>query len=178
MNRHESLAFKLSLAKSALKTCFVTNALANGICFYFLSHGEGRAMADFGFNAMATAFILSLICFPCAQLMANGMDKRGELDAHTYDRDDHLLIHFFPKGRLAQTLIAAILITIVFGPLESGIAVIAGFAAGNLVPLVPGTIIHGVCAGLMGLANMYLGYVGRFTTLRAEKQAIEPVAEY
>ena len=77
---------------------------------------------------------------------------------------------------MKQTLIAAILITIVFGPFESGIAVIAGFASGNLVPLIPGTIIHGICAGLMGLASMYLGYVGRFTTLRAEKQEMGLVA--
>ena len=173
MNPTASLNFKLSLAKSALKTCFLTNFVCNGLAYYLLSRNTVKTLSGFAFNALCTAFILSLICCPCAQLMANGMEKKGQLTAHTYDRNDHMLIHFFPKGRLGQTIAAAVLITIVFGTLECGVAVLAGFGAANEVPLIPGTIIHGFCAGLMGLANMYIGYVGRFTTLRAVQPAEE-----
>lgn len=166
--KREYVEFKLSYLKSTFLTCGLTNALANGGCYYlFNSHSGNKGALDFVINAAVTAFVLSLICAAFAALSVKAKYKKGEIPEKIYTRNGHLLMHFFPRGTTGQVFASAIVVTLLFTFISGGAVVVFGCAQAG-VPLMQGVVMHGILAGLMGVTNMYLMCVARVSTFEEE----------
>ncbi len=168
MSTQNNVAFKMSYLKSAFITCGSTNCIANGLCYYLFNRAaDNKTAVGFVINAAVTAFVLSLICAAFAALSVAAKYKKGQIPSGIYSREDHLIIHFFPRGTKGQVFAAALVVTVVFTFVSGGTVVLCGFAQTG-VPVVPGMIMHGILAGLMGVTNMYLMCAARVSVFEEE----------
>lgn len=168
------MEFKLHKLKSSLVACALTNAIANGGCYYLMNRSHApKTLMEFVINAAATAFILSLLCSGIYFAEIGAKAKKGKLPETSYDRNDHLLVYFFPRKPAAQLFAIALYVTVVFIVISSGIYGLLGF---NGIPVVPGMILHGILAGGMGLTNVYLAWVCRLTSLKEVGERSSSVA--
>lgn len=171
MNNNAINDFKLSYLKSAFISCGLTNCIFNALCYYFMHRSaEPMDAAGFVINACVTAFILSLISAAAGVPTVHGKYKKGKIPPLTYTRDTYLLMKFFPRGAKGQVFATAVVVTLIFIFVSSGLVILTGYAA-KPIPVIPGTIIHGIQTGLMGTANMYFICVARVSTLEEKRLA-------
>lgn len=157
----ESSAFKLSYLRGCIVSCWLTNCIANGGCYYLFNHtAEPKTAVGFVINAAVTAFILSLICAGFAVLTVDAKYKKGLVPAGTCTRNNSLVAYLFPRGKVGQVLACAVVVTVLFTLLSGGVVVLCGFAESG-VPVLAGMCMHGILAGFMGLTNMYLMLLAR-----------------
>lgn len=175
MGSKRAMEFKIEFLKSSIMSCWFTNCIANGGCYYLFNHTAGdKSAVGFVINAVVTAFVLSLICAACASLSVTAKYKRGNVPERAYERDGHLLIHFFPRGVKGQVFACAVVVTLLFAFISGGTVIICGFAGG--VPVIPGMVMHGILAGCMGMTNMYLMCAARLSSFEEEK-LIQPASQ-
>ncbi len=162
------LQARFSYMKSQLITCASTNFLFNGLCYYFLSGGKEKSAVEFCINGTITAFILALICGAIGALTVDAKCKKGALPLGTYTWESNMIVSKFPKkGKLGQTVAAAIMVTIKFVFICAGVPVLVG-CAGKTIPVLEGAILHGICAGAMAMFTMYYMLVARCATYYEE----------
>lgn len=167
----EKVKARRKFMKSMVLTNATTNFVANGGCYYGLSHGVEKTAVGFLFNGVATAFILALICGAFAILTVDSKCKKGAFPADNYRWGDHMLVDSFPKkNKWLQLLVASLWTAVIFIPVSAGIPVLIG-CAGKTIPVMTGAIAHGFQAGLMALTINYFMMVCRCCSFAAEQEA-------
>lgn len=165
---NKSMEFKLETLKSGIIGTGLTNAIFNGLAYYLMNRSHGpKMLLDFTIGAAATGFILSLICSGILFATIKAKAKKGKLPETTYDRNDHLLMFFFPRKAFPQLLAISAFVMVEFAVIASGVFGILGYSATG-IPLMHGVILHGILCGGMGLTNVYLSWVCRLTSLKEE----------
>lgn len=155
----KTLSGKLNLLKGSIITTLIPNALANGVVYYFMNRNNEKTAFDFWLGGTITAFVLALICGICVIPTINKKIKDGKLSVETYTKDNHIIGHIMPNNTFLQLLLIAVLVTIIFTFVSGGIPVIAGYSA-TAIPVVTGTILHGIQCGFMGVTTLYFVMIG------------------
>lgn len=170
MNPVKAMEFKKSVFKSTWIGYGLVNVIVNAAIFYFSNRAKGTVqLADYTINIAITGIILSLICSGFVMLTISAMNKKGQIPEHNYDRRDHIIAHFLPKNALLQLIVVIAIITVHFTVFGTGLCVVCGFA--TEIPVTVAAMINGVLCGLMGMSNVYLMYVARLTSIKANSIA-------
>lgn len=169
MDPVKSMEFKKGVFKSTWIGYGLVNVIVNAVVFYFSHRNEsGVFRSAFTTNIIFTGVILSLICSSFVMLTLSVMNKKDQIGEHSYDRRDHLLIHFFPKNSVLQLIVVTILVTLHFTVFGTGLCVVLGYS--ESIPVLQAAIINGILCGLMGMSNVYLMYVARITSYKMKNK--------
>lgn len=166
MNPIKSMQFKMSVLKSTWIGYGLVNVIVNAAIYYFSNRSKGVVrLQDYTINIAITGVILSLICSGFVILTIAGMNKKGQIPEHSYDRRDHLIAHFLPKRTVLQLIAITAMITLHFTVFGTGLCAVCGFS--SEIPVKAASLINGLLCGMMGMSNVYLMYVARLTSIKA-----------
>lgn len=139
---------------------WIPDAVCNGAVYYLMNRNSGKSLFGFWIGGTITAFILALICGACLIAPIDKKIKSMAIPKNLFTKENCMVARIMPKKTFGQLLVTAALVTFVFVFVSGLLPLACGFAHRN-IPVVTGTIMHGIQCGFMGLMTAYLMLVGR-----------------
>lgn len=172
-----TLKLKGAYLRDNFVNAWIPNALANGLIYYLLKKNASTKIIDFWIGGTITAFILALICGSCNISTIDKKIKSGKLKPELFVRKNHIIQRLMPDKTVSQLFFIAFVVTVVFTFVSAALPFVCVRDFSASIPVLPGSIVHGIQCGFMGLLTVHFAVLGRFKNLAnhdAEKTAAAP----
>lgn len=165
----EKICLHKYIVKKSIINFWIVNAVINGVIFIIQTTDKTRLFTpeEIASDYVVSIFILGMLCSLTGFPMIKKDIRKGVAPKIDYNKEDHIIIKYFPNNILLKSVILTIMAMILIIPFFVGIPAMFGMLELNYMQALILKIIA------TGFAGVLVGYFVMILTLTEHKFSLE-----